>query len=1484
MAHSLPETRYGKSFFIIVIFRKGKEMIKHRIRWIWIFTVLMSTYWGVFNGFAQTGSLKIKWDSNTESDLEGYKIHFGTQSRNYNKVINVGKVTEYTVSSLTAGITYYFAVTAYDTASNESGYSTEVTGSLQPGDTELPRLVSASISDESHLDLEFSENIIEANAEDAENYKISDGIQVESATLNANKKSVRLTTTKHLKNHQYTVTVNGIEDEASNVIAANTTAVYTLVFVDNTPPVIVKSTMLDLDLIEILFNEQISQASAELGGNYVINGGVQVVGAQLLIDGKTVQVKTTAHLRGYTYTMTINNIRDLANNPIASNSTTNYYQLLEDLVPPQVVTVTPLNKNSLRVDFNEAVEKSSAETSSNYSISGGISVLSAKLENEKFITLSTSEHQYNQVYTITINNVRDLFANQIQQSQQRSYELVAQDVESPRISMVKKQNLNQIELVFTEPVEEVSAEAVVNYHISGNVQIQNALLLEDGTTVLLGTSAHERNVTYTLTINNVRDKATPPNAIAANSSINYTFENIDDISPTIAAISIIDPKRVEITFSEQITRESAENINHYLINNGIVIVGAELLNDLKIVALTTSTHLSDLVYTISITGIADRATPPNTIEANTVETYIYEAPDTTPPEVVSAEILSDTKVQINFSEQVEAVSAENIANYSIDKGIQVQTAVLDINKQIVNLTTSVHPRGNTYNLKVDNVYDLADDPNKINTHNTASYYHRIVDLTPPVINRFTVISNTEMKIEFSEPLSPASATSIQNYSIDNGVQVLQASLEANQIIVNLKTTTHQAGQLYTITINNISDLASIPNTIKPNTAYSYLMSSFDNEKPTVLSIKLLRENELELVFSEEIEETSAENINHYNINNNIQVYTASLLTDGVTVHLNTSVHQRGEAYLITLSGIQDVSTEANVIIPNTPLSYHFDHIDDAGPRVLSVLVHNLNQIEVVFDEQVDVISAENTQNYFVDKGIEIQNASLGNNLQAVFLTTSSHLKGILYTLEISGIQDLSENRNAIEPRTQFTYFIESQDLTRPKLDSVRISSASQLIVYFSEAVAQNSAETVSNYSIDRGIQVVSAGLMKNQREVKLQTTTHTRGSSYRLSVGNVQDIAETPNTIEANSSFLYLFAAVDVTPPEILAAELVGTSLVKIEFSERIERISAEKIDNYAISNNIEVLEATLDETETIVTLGTTKHEIEGRYVMTVNNIHDLAPIPNFMDENSHYSYSIIVSNILKNISLNHYQLDSLNVGEAYYVDRAYKITELPDEKQKLLWLKTANSDRWRTDTEFLSFQVEKAVKVYVGYDSRALNVPYWLQENFTKTKMTVQVSDVSHAFEIWERTCDAGEFTLGGNLAKGASGAKAMYTIMIEAPGDDQPIEIEPGPVPTSFQLYPNYPNPFNGGTQIRFDLPNKCRVKLVVYNILGQEVAKLADHAFEAGQYNIPWDGRNENGMVVANGVYFASLHVAPFEMQSGKNGSAQTFRQIRKMTYLK
>jgi hypothetical protein len=84
---------------------------------------------------------------------------------------------------------------------------------------------------------------------------------------------------------------------------------------------------------------------------------------------------------------------------------------------------------------------------------------------------------------------------------------------------------------------------------------------------------------------------------------------------------------------------------------------------------------------------------------------------------------------------------------------------------------------------------------------------------------------------------------------------------------------------------------------------------------------------------------------------------------------------------------------------------------------------------------------------------------------------------------------------------------------------------------------------------------------------------------------------------------------------------------------------------------------------------------------------------------------------------------------------------------------------------------------------------------------------------------------------------------------------------VPTAFALHQNYPNPFNPTTSIKFDVPVKSKVALVVYNVLGQEVRTLFTGELTPGVHRIVWDGTNNVGRRVSSGVYIYRLKAGSF-----------------------
>ncbi|MDI6802556.1 MAG: FG-GAP-like repeat-containing protein [Bacteroidota bacterium] len=74
---------------------------------------------------------------------------------------------------------------------------------------------------------------------------------------------------------------------------------------------------------------------------------------------------------------------------------------------------------------------------------------------------------------------------------------------------------------------------------------------------------------------------------------------------------------------------------------------------------------------------------------------------------------------------------------------------------------------------------------------------------------------------------------------------------------------------------------------------------------------------------------------------------------------------------------------------------------------------------------------------------------------------------------------------------------------------------------------------------------------------------------------------------------------------------------------------------------------------------------------------------------------------------------------------------------------------------------------------------------------------------------------------------------------------------LPSKIKLYQNYPNPFNASTKIKYDIDRNTKVRLSVYNILGQEVVVLVDSEQRAGSYEAVWDARK-----YPSGVYYVKM----------------------------
>jgi len=96
---------------------------------------------------------------------------------------------------------------------------------------------------------------------------------------------------------------------------------------------------------------------------------------------------------------------------------------------------------------------------------------------------------------------------------------------------------------------------------------------------------------------------------------------------------------------------------------------------------------------------------------------------------------------------------------------------------------------------------------------------------------------------------------------------------------------------------------------------------------------------------------------------------------------------------------------------------------------------------------------------------------------------------------------------------------------------------------------------------------------------------------------------------------------------------------------------------------------------------------------------------------------------------------------------------------------------------------------------------------------------------------------------------------------GDAVNIDVAVRPLPTQFALQSNYPNPFNPSTTVPYQLSGQEDVVLSVWNAVGQQVRTLVSASQVPGHYTVTWDGRDDVGRSLADGVYFVRLQAGDY-----------------------
>ncbi len=717
-----------------------------------------------------------------------------------------------------------------------------------PPDTVAPLLAGATYVGPSAFTVTFSEPVLKRTAENPSSYALTEFVDpatlipIGSAVLGSDGTTATLYTAQPLSGAQYVVSAPGVRDLWANAVPSWSSAAFSSA--DNVPPQVVSAVAPFDSLLTVVFNEAVSPATATNPNNYRIYRYGTLVPSyayraviteprRVVLSFNNLNLLPTQ----VTLTVKVTNVTDLSGNVISSSFNTASF-MVADTSPPFLVAVEALGARLVQVRFNEEVQASSAELTSNYEIelSGTtttVPITAAVLQpDRRFVQLSLGTDLTLEVeYLLRANNINDLHGNVL--SVVTWMVFVWHDTYAPVPLSAEPLSRTLVRVAFNEQLEETTAETKANYRMFETatsaiyLPVSSAELEAGGDAVRLSLGAAMKlDIGYTIRIQNVRDLK--GNAIA---TATITTIYPDTFPPVLTGVTPTSAATVELAFDEPIARSTAEDESNYQLfetadpAHVIGIAAAALMPDSSRIGLVLAVDMAAGVnYTISMSNLADRAE--NVIPPGTSRSFDFM--DATPPALISAHAPANTDVLARFSEKLDPVTAQNPSNYLVyetanaSATVPVSSAALQSDSMYVLLTLGgTLQEGIMYSLAASGITDRVGNPIPAGSVVQISR----PDITPPQLSGAEATTLSYVRVAFNEPVTTATAVVTTNYTIIpvsfSGPSFHPESVERpNSLTAGLHLSANlESGATYKVSVSNVTDLAGNP--IPPGSEASF---------------------------------------------------------------------------------------------------------------------------------------------------------------------------------------------------------------------------------------------------------------------------------------------------------------------------------------------------------------------------------------------------------------------------------------------------------------------------------------------------------------------------------------------------------------------------------------------------------------------------------------------------------------------------------------
>ncbi len=566
--------------------------------------------------------------------------------------------------------------------------------------------------------------------------------------------------------------------------------------------------------------------------------------------------------------------------------------------------------------------------------------------------------------------------------------------------------------------------------------------------------------------------------------------------------------------------DSALSTNHYVIDAGLQIIAAHFLsNDSTQILLTLSDSLQiGKQHKIEAKNISDFIG--NIAESQKLSFSLY---DIFPPSLETLEVGGKNLLRLYFSEPLDLSTAQNTAHYAVESTRPV-AAITDLqNAQLVELIfTSAFKENKNLSLQVERLTDTLH--NRMEMAITQTF---IYDTKRPTIvsESLQVVSDTSLKLTFSEPLELFAATAINHYHITPDIahpnKVVLDSTATGVCLYFSKNFTEN--QTYNIQVSNIAD--RVGNMIN-KTSRSFV---FDLSPPVLVQVQDFPDTSLQLTFSEALLADSVARHGRYWLNETPfdadSVYFNQLYSERVRLFFSQALTDT--TYTLSVSGLADLY--GNVMQDKQRFSF-----STKFPTIAQINTYDTNSLVVVFSKALDTFLIDTENFYTSGIGQPQKTAPYKGRATHISLTFAQRFSDEqTYLLTAKSIKDTQGNRSSSTSDTfQYRSFIEG----------VTVISDYALRLTFHHPLAYDLPTHL--FSVEPSVgHPVQATLDKESPEILylIFPTAFKHNISYRLFVDNL-NLGDRVSPLE---SYTFL---IDDKKPTIKEAYAIGLRHLLVVF------------------------------------------------------------------------------------------------------------------------------------------------------------------------------------------------------------------------------------------------------------------------------------------------------------------------------------------------